>query len=178
VGALTRGENAAPLLAASAPVMPPSAPATGGGGQQVSAEVLQTIAAPLVAAVKANPRDVKALTHLGNLYYDHKQFKEAVEYYRRASEMDPQNPDLRTDLGTAQWFLGSADKALAEYAKVLAVRPNYAPTLMNLGIVRMEGLKDYKGAIAAWKKLLETNPSFPRKQSIVDLIVQAEDKLK
>ncbi|MBZ5527578.1 MAG: tetratricopeptide repeat protein [Acidobacteriia bacterium] len=158
--------------------MPPETPAAGGGAQQVSPEVLQSMAAPLVAAVKANPKDVKALTQLGNLYYDHKQFKEAVEYYRRASEMDPQNPDLRTDLGTAKWFLGSADKALAEYAKVLAVRPNYAPTLMNLGIVRMEGLKDYKGAIAAWKKLLETNPSFPRRQSIVDLIVQAEDKLK
>lgn len=178
LGALTRGEAPAPVVAAATPGMPPAAAPAGGGAQPASPEVLQSIAAPMLAAVKANPKDVNAPTQLANLYYDHKQYKEAVEYYRRAADLDPRNPDLRTDLGTALWYLGSAEKAIAEYNKVLAVRPNYAPALLNLGIVRMEGLKDYQGAIAAWKKLLETNPSFSQKQSVVDLIVQAENKMK
>ncbi len=128
----------------------------------------------MIAAVNVNPKNPEALIQLGNFYYDHKLFQKATDYYRRALELEPRNVDVLTDLGTAYWYQGSAEKAIAEYEKALAAQPNYPQTLMNLGIVRMEGLKDNRGALAVWKMLLETNPSFPEKQRVLQLISRAE----
>ena len=107
---------------------------------------------------------------LGNLYYDHRIYPEAIEYYTRALEVRPKDVNVRTDLGTAFWYSGFPEKAVAEYEKSLAVDPAHANTLFNLGIVRSEGLKDSAGAIAAWEKLLKTNPQHPEKQRVLDLI--------
>jgi len=178
VGALTRSDAPVPVAGMAAAAMPPSASPAPPAAQPFTPEALNAVAGPLLAAIKANPRDTGALTELGNLYYDRKQYKEAIEYYRRAADVDSRNPDLLTDLGTALWYSGSADKAIVEYNKALALRPEYPATLMNLGIVRMDGLQDYKGAIAAWKKLLDANPSFAQRDKVVGLIAQAENKLK
>ena len=61
---------------------------------------------------------------------------------------------MRTDLGTAYWYTGDADKAIASFEKALAIRPNHPDTLFNLGIVKWQGKKDPKGAVVAWEKLL------------------------
>jgi cytochrome c-type biogenesis protein CcmH/NrfG len=178
VGALTRSEAPVPVAGVAAAAMPPSASPAPPAAQPFTPETLNAVAGPLLAAIKANPRDTGALTELGNLYYDRKQYKEAIEYYRRAADGDPKNPDLLTDLGTALWYSGSAEKAIAEYNKALALRPDYPATLMNLGIVRMDGLQDYPGAITAWKKLLQANPAFAQRDKVAGLIAQAENKLK
>jgi len=64
---------------------------------------------------------------------------------------------VRTDLGTAYWYTGNADKAIASFEQALAIRPNHPGTLFNLGIVKWQGKKDPKGAVVAWEKLLQTN---------------------
>jgi hypothetical protein len=46
--------------------------------------------------------------------------------------------------------------------------------MMNMGIVKLNGLSDSKGAIAIWEKLLRDNPQFPEKQKVRDLIAQAK----
>ena len=178
IGSLTRGESPTVLTTAASANLPAGAVAPGGSSQAASPEALQKMAAPLLAAVKADPKNRVALIQLGNFYYDHKQFQEAIENYRRVLEIDPKNMDVRTDLGTAYWYLGSAEKAIAEYDKALAIQPNYAPTMMNLGIIRQEGLKDVAGALLIWKKLLESNPTFSQRQRVLDLIVQAENGQK
>ncbi|MBZ5541962.1 MAG: tetratricopeptide repeat protein [Acidobacteriia bacterium] len=175
IGSLTRDASAPVLATAASANLPPGAVAPGESQPAASPEALQKMAAPLLAAVKADPKNRVALIQLGNFYYDHKQFQEAIENYRRVLEIDPKNMDVRTDLGTAYWYLGSAEKAIAEYDKALAIQPNYAPTMMNLGIIRQEGLKDIAGALSIWKKLLETNPNFSQRQRVLDLIVQAEN---
>jgi len=178
IGSLTRDASAPVLATAASGNLPAGAVAPGESSQAVSPEALQKMAVPLLAAVKADPKNRVALIQLGNFYYDHKQFQDAIENYRRVLEIDPKNMDVRTDLGTAYWYLGSAEKAIAEYDKALAIQPNYAPTMMNLGIIRQEGLKDVAGALLIWKKLLETNPTFSQRQRVLDLIVQAENGQK
>jgi tetratricopeptide (TPR) repeat protein len=143
-----------------------------------TAQTLQPLAAPLLAAIKAEPKNADALVELGNLYYDHRVYPEAITYYRRALELRPNDVNVRTDLGTAYWYSGLPKQALAEYQKALAVQPNHAPTLLNMGIVKMEGLQDYAGAIAAWEKLLATSPDHPEKPRVLSLIAQAKARQK
>jgi Tfp pilus assembly protein PilF len=106
---------------------------------------LAQAAAPLLDAVKKDPKDFDSLVKLGNLYYDGKQFPSAIQYYERALAIHPENPDVRTDMGTAYWYTGDAEKALAAMETSLKYRPGHPQTLFNLGWVRWQGKQDPKG---------------------------------
>ncbi len=163
---------------AASPAMPPTGAPSGGvppaSGPPPTAEALSSIAAPMLAALKADPQNADVLIQLGNLYYDHRVYAESIAYYARALELRPKDVNVRTDLGTAYWYTGDAKKAVAEYEKSLAVDPHHSATLMNLGIVKLNGLNDPKGAIATWEKLLKENPQFTDSQKVRDLIAQAK----
>ena len=141
-----------------------------------SPESLPLLAGPLLKALDLDPKNGNALVQLGNLYYDHQAYSDATRYYERALELRPDDVNVRTDLGTAYWYAGFPEKAVQHYQKALAVRDDYPQTLLNLGIVRLDGLKDAAGAIAAWEKLLEKNPQFHERQRVLDLIARARSQ--
>jgi cytochrome c-type biogenesis protein CcmH/NrfG len=161
---------------ASAPAAMPPAPAVGTAPMSVAA--MEPLAAPMLAAVKAEPKNADAWTQLGNLYFDHKFYEKAIEYYSKALELAPKNANVRTDLGTAYWYLGNAKQAVAEYEKSLQADPGHVNTLLNMGIVKKNGLQDTKGAIAAWEKLLNMHPELPDKQRVQDMIADARASQK
>jgi cytochrome c-type biogenesis protein CcmH/NrfG len=136
---------------------------------------LAQAAAPLLEAVNKNPNDFDSLVQLGNLYYDGQQFPSAIQYYERALVIHPDNPDVRTDMGTAYWYTGNAEKAVAAMETSLKYRPAHPQTLFNLGWVRWQGKQDPKGAIEAWQQLLKTNPDYPEKQKVEQYIAKAKE---
>ena len=127
-------------------------------------------AAPLLSTLSANPNDFDTLVKVANLYYDGQQFPDAIKYYERALKISPDNPDVRTDFGTALWYMGEADKAIAEFQKSLKSRPGHPETLFNLGVVRWQGKMDPKGAVQAWEELLRQNPNYPQRQQVLQFI--------
>ncbi len=131
-------------------------------------------AAPLLETLKTNAGDFNTLVRLGNLYYDGRQYQDAVKYYKLAAKSQPTNPDLLTDLGTTLWYTGNADGAIAEYQAALKYRPGHPGTLFNLGIVRWQGKSDPRGAIEAWEELLRKNPDYPEKQRLQEYIEKAK----
>ena len=137
-------------------------------------EAADTQAAPLLLRLKADPANGELLANVGNFYYDAKQYPTAVDYYERSLKAQPGNTSVRTDLGTAYWYTGNADMAITQFNKSLSYDPKKADTLFNLGIVKWQGKKDGPGAVAAWKKLLETNPAYPNKDAVLQLMAQAQ----
>jgi tetratricopeptide (TPR) repeat protein len=111
---------------------------------------------------------------VANLYYDGQQYPDAVKFYERAVNIQPQNADVITDLGTSFWYTGDADKASTEFQTALKYQPGRASTLFNLGIVRWQGKKDPNGAVQAWEELLLKNPNFPEKQKLKEFIERAK----
>jgi cytochrome c-type biogenesis protein CcmH/NrfG len=140
-----------------------------------NAQALAQAAAPLLEAVNKDPNDFDSLVKLGNLYYDGQQFPSAIQYYERALVIHPDNPDVRTDMGTAYWYTGNSEKALAAMETSLKYRPGHPQTLFNLGWVRWQGKQDPKGAIEAWQQLLKANPDYPEKQKVEQYIAKAKD---
>jgi len=136
---------------------------------------LAQAAAPLLDAVNKDPKDYDSLVKLGDLFYDGKQFPNAIEYYQRALAIHPENPDVRTDMGTAYWYNGDADKAVGELQTSLKYRPGHPQTLFNLGWVRWQGKADPKGAVEAWEQLLKANPDYPQRQQVEQYIAKAKE---
>src|SRR5579859_3389541 len=126
-------------------------------------EIADTQAAPLLDKLKSDPGNPDLLASLGNLYYDAQQYPAAVEYYARTLKARPADSSVRTDMGTAFWFMGNADRAIAEFNKALTYVPDNPNTLFNRGLVRWKGKTDAAGAIADWERLLAVDPNYQGK---------------
>jgi cytochrome c-type biogenesis protein CcmH/NrfG len=177
LGYLFRG-SASPVAGTAAA----SAPVDGNAQAQVSPEqqkaMLDQAAAPLLTTLKTSPDDLDTIVKLANLYYDGRQYPDAVKYYQLAAKSQPKNADLLTDLGTSLWYTGDADGAIAEFQKALKYQPDHPGTLFNLGIVRWQGKSDPKGAVQAWEELLQKNPNYPQKQQLEEYIEKAKQHAK
>jgi cytochrome c-type biogenesis protein CcmH/NrfG len=145
--------------------------------EQQKAMVDQAVA-PLLATLKNNPDDFNSLVQVANIYFDGRQYPDAIKYYRLAVKGQPTNADLLTDLGTSIWYTGDADGAIAEFQTALKYRPDHPGTLFNLGIVRWQGKLDPKGAVEAWEQLLKLNPNYPEKQQVQEYIDRAKQHAK
>lgn len=124
-----------------------------------------------------DPRNLQAAVSAANILYDGQRYAEAIPLYERAFTLDPSDINVSTDLGTALWYSGRPDEALAQYEKSLALNTTHAQTLFNVGIVKSEGKRDHGGAVAAWEKLLATNPTYPDVVKVRGLINDAQQKV-
>jgi cytochrome c-type biogenesis protein CcmH/NrfG len=177
VGYFVRGSSAPEAATAPAASSSMGATAANGGMPQVTPEQLKHMAdqqaKPMLAQLQSKPNDPELLANVGNVYYDTQQYNEAIQYYERSLKVQPTNTSVRTDLGTAWWYLGNADKAVEQFNVALKEDPNKPTTLMNLGVVLWQGKMDANGAIAAWQKLLNSNPNFENRAKVEELMAQA-----
>ncbi len=115
-------------------------------------------AAPLLEKLKSNPKDSATLAQVGAIYHSTHQFKESAAYYGKAVDADPKNVTLRTKLAISLYRDGEVDPAIAQLNGALKQDPKDADALFNLGMMKLQGKQDGKGAIAAWQQLLKANP--------------------
>jgi len=85
---------------------------------------------------------------------------------------------VRTDMGTAYWYTGNPDQAIAEFNRALKYNATHPGTLFNMGVVKWQGKMDPAGAVQAWEQLLQTNPNYQQKQQVLDLIAKAKQHAK
>jgi cytochrome c-type biogenesis protein CcmH/NrfG len=142
------------------------------------AQMLSVQTQPLLARLQTNPKDVSSLIELGNTYYDAAQWNDAIAYYTRALNETPTNPDVRTDMGIAYYNNGDADRALKEFDHALKDDPRHVQTLFNVGVVKLNGKNDPKGAIEAWESLLKIDPAYRNRAQVETMMSQAKAKLK
>lgn len=142
------------------------------------AQRLESEAKPLLSRLDANPKDVSALTELGNLYFDAAQYATAIGYYTRSLNEAPKNPDVRTDMGIAYYYTGDADRALKEFDQALKDDPRHVQTLFNVGVVKDKGKNDPKGAIAAWESLLKIDPAYPERPKVESMLAEARARIR
>lgn len=140
-------------------------------------QMADTQAQPLLAQLKSDPNNAALLYQIGNLYYDAQQYPDAAKYYEDSLKINPNATDVRTDLGTAYHLMGQPDRALQEYDQVLKIDGKHANALFNEGMVKWQDKMDMSGAVASWKRLLETNPEYPQKDRVQSLIAQAQQHL-
>ncbi len=123
-----------------------------------------------------DPKNAQAAVSAGNMLYDAKRFEESIGFYQQAMAANGGDANISTDLGTALWYTGRTDAALAQYAVSLAIEPTHAQTLYNMGIVKSEGKRDYHGAVTAWQTLLANHPQYANAATVRTMIADAQRK--
>ena len=126
----------------------------------------------LEKVVAQNPDDGKTWQELGNLYFDTARHTDAIDAYNKALAILPDNPNVLTDLGVMYRRSGQPEKAVEAFDRAITADPKHETSRFNKGIVLLHDLKDEKGALAAWRGLLEVNPlaMAPNGQTVDELI--------
>ena len=183
IGYLFRGSQS---LAPPVPQAVGTQPAVAGamGGHMPSLDQMKQMAdkkaAPLLEKLKGDPNNSDLLIQVGNIYKATHQFKEAADYYGKALQVDTKNVAIRTEMASCLYYNGDVDGAISQLQQSLQFDPKDANSLFNLGMIKWQGKQDGKGALAAWRELLKSNPqlSADRKAAVQKLMadVQKQDK--
>jgi tetratricopeptide (TPR) repeat protein len=174
-GWLVRGSQAHGTTPQVNFAIPPALSAQPATGQApLDQQAVEQQAASLLAQLQKAPDNSELLSAVGNTYYDGGMYAKAIEYYQRSLRSLPSNANVRTDMATAYWYAGDADTALAEYEKALSYEPSLPNALFNMGIVKWRGTMDVPGALAAWQRLLDTNPNYEQRGKVLELMAEVK----
>src|SRR5262249_52766228 len=115
--------------------------------------------AALLNVTQAEPRWASAYTSLGSAYYSGAKFKESIEAYRKALELDPNNAAAAAGLGLARVGKGEKD-GVKDIERAIRLDPNCAVAHLNLAIVlsQSKSKKDWTRAEDEFKKAISLNP--------------------
>jgi cytochrome c-type biogenesis protein CcmH/NrfG len=127
---------------------------------------IQNQISTLKSILKEDPKNLKALVELGNIYFDSDQLDPAIQAYSKALELDPKNPNVRTDMGIMYRRKGDPDRAIAEFSRAAQDDPKHVNSRYNIGVVFLHDKGDIKGAIKAWEDFLRVEPAGPRAENI------------
>ncbi|OCX52338.1 DUF5107 domain-containing protein [Mucilaginibacter sp. PPCGB 2223] len=84
-------------------------------------------------AIGNNPADAKASYYLGNLWYDKRQYDDALTAWQLSAQKDGNFPTVLRNLGIAYFNkFGNAQQALASFEKAFELDPSDARVLMEL----------------------------------------------
>ena len=128
----------------------------GPGGAPME-QVKQELTA-LKKTIEADPKNLPALSRLGDMYMDAGMFDKAIEFYKRALDVDPSNIDIRTDMGTCLRESGKVKEALQVFQDSVARDPKHWKSWFNIGIVYLYNFDDYAKAEQAFSKAHDINP--------------------
>ena len=150
------------------PVAPPEPPpdqqadtALGADFAPEESDVDPARVATLQEAAAAAPDDAAPRAALGDLYFEARQFGEAIAWYEEVLALDSANADAGASLGVSYFYAGQSERAVEVFEQVLAANPEHPRTLLSLGIVKAFGLQDLDGAQAAWEQVIAAAPGSP-----------------
>jgi tetratricopeptide (TPR) repeat protein len=84
-------------------------------------------------AIGINPADAKAYYYLGNLWYDKRQYTEAIECWEKSAVLDTLFPTVRRNLSLAYYNkLNQPEQSLAEMEEAFKLDPTDSRVLMEL----------------------------------------------
>jgi len=116
------------------------------------------------------PTDAPTANLEGRRRYLAGDYAAALEFFRRAVELDPTNLEYRNNYALALLRTGNAAAAERELEAILRQDPNRARAYANLADARL-ALGDTAGAIAAFQRFLLVSQN-PRERAVVERRLQ------
>jgi tetratricopeptide repeat protein len=121
------------------------------------------------------PPQMAAVT-LGNWSFDHKVWSKAIEQYEKAISLGLDNPDIRTDLGSAYRFSGKINEALNQYEQAHRQNPQHENSLFNLASLYLQNLNQPAKATELLEDFKARFPQSGAMPRVNELIEQAKNQ--
>lgn len=122
--------------------------------------------------LRDDPRHPDALNLMGVLAVEADRFAIAVDYLRKAVEVDPSEAVYRNNLGNALLVHSLPDEAIPHLKKAAQLDPKYADAMCNLGKA-YRTIGDAERAKKWFEKALKADPGFLRaKAGLAELLVE------
>ena len=96
----------------------------------------------------------------GKNYSDEGKWEEAIFYYKKLTELQPNNWEVYQNLGNALFEIESWQDAVTAYRDAIQLYPNLDFSHYQLGEALIK-LEQWQEAIAAYQRALELNPNLP-----------------
>ncbi|HMA34394.1 MAG TPA: tetratricopeptide repeat protein [Chloroflexia bacterium] len=125
----------------------------------------------LQQALAQNPDDLPSLLELAGIFYQARQWPDAITLYQRAISLDPHNVDVLAHLAAAQLYalrMDDARQTLEQAAQLAPDRPDLH-LLLGLAASRQDP-PDQAFANAEWLKVLALAPGTALAQQAQDLL--------
>ena len=114
----------------------------------------------LFGAIATRADYSEAHFNLARLLLEKGEANEALDHYRRAIEIRPNDADTHNNYGSALRELGQIDNAKREYEIALTLQPNYVEARLNLATLFLQGGKTSE-AIAQLEEAKRIQPNDP-----------------
>lgn len=101
--------------------------------------------------IEKNPNDADAFAYLGDIYFELRQFQEAIKYYKRTIEIRPKDIDAYNDLGLAYHYIGKSEDGLWVVEEGIKVDPYFQRIWLTKGFM-LAATGRIAGARKAWTK--------------------------
>ncbi len=112
----------------------------------------------LKAVQKLAPRFAPPLYYLGIAYQITAEFEKARGVLKQAIDQNPKFHEAMVELGDTYLWLKQPEKAIAEYERAIATKPDYAAAYRQRAYYRLTERGDFQGALADAKKGLTLDP--------------------
>jgi len=123
----------------------------------------------------ADPKNPNLLWVLGEVYSESQEFNKASQYYKKALDVNPQDPKVRLSLAHAFVKLGRLDEAVAEYTLSSNLNAKNGDGYFLAAGILYQG-KRYKEAQELLLGLIKTLPNYPGAKRLLAMTYQATDK--
>jgi tetratricopeptide (TPR) repeat protein len=118
----------------------------------------------------AEPKDADMWIRLGSTYRLKNDLNGALECFKRASELAPNDQGTLLQIGLLMEETGKRDQARPIYERILKINPNHAVALNNLAYIRAEEGGDLDQALSMAQRALQNLPSAHEISDTVGLI--------
>ena len=111
----------------------------------------------------ANPKlilDAKDFAKQGNAFYFEDRYNDAVNFYNKALEIQPEYYEVLLNRGTALDKLRHDEEAIASYDRAIQIEPNKYEPWHNRGVTLQRGGL-YEEAIASFDAAIRLQPNAP-----------------
>ncbi len=119
----------------------------------LTGENLATQIAAYQELVEEDPANARYWATLGNLYVRQRDWNKAVESFQKALELNPDDNDIRQELGITLWHLGRQEEGLRYLDEAIQSDPNSAISYYYLGMILAGTPGREAEAVAALEKV-------------------------
>ena len=109
--------------------------------------------------IKRAPNYAMAHFYLGLAFERLSRGNEAIEAYKEAIRIEPDDPDFYYNLGVSYIRLGNHNEAIKAFKQTVRIKPDDAKAILNLGYSYSE-LNRNKEAIKVYKEVIRIKPDF------------------